>query len=107
MKLEAQIHVLAGAFASQQLAYAHLLDEAQARGLSPDFDHVEVLTGDPGRRLSHYFAAPLAAELARAARGDTLVLVLPGALITGAFAESALLRDLGRHPGTVTRAPLA
>jgi hypothetical protein len=106
MRLEASIHVLCGPFASQPLAYAHLLDAAQAQGLSPDLDHVEVVTGDPVPRLRHYFDAALAGELAQAAGGDTLVLVLPGALVTGSFAETFLLRDLGRHPGTVTRAPL-
>ncbi|WP_308915907.1 hypothetical protein [Jannaschia sp. LMIT008] len=106
MKLAARIHVLAGPFASQQLAYAHLLDVAQDHALSPDFDHVEVVTGPPLPRLRGYFDDAVAADLARAAGGDVLVLVLPGALVTGRFPETAHLRDLGVHQGHVTRAAL-
>ena len=106
MRLAADIAVLAGAFASQPLAYAHLLDAAQRRGLSPDLDHVEVVLPPHGARLRGHFDAATAAELAAAAGGDALVLVLPGALVTGAFAADDRLRDLGRHAGHVLRAPL-
>ncbi|MEM7641756.1 MAG: hypothetical protein AAF366_04440 [Pseudomonadota bacterium] len=103
MRLATTIRVLAGPFASQQLAFAHLLDAAQRDGLSPDFDHVEVV--DPGQtaRLRHIFDADLVDMLAAAAAGQSLILVLPGALTTGAFAEDDRLRDLGAHPGHVTR----
>jgi hypothetical protein len=104
VKLQVDIHVLAGRFGSQQLAFAHLLDAAERAGLSPDFDHVEVIAPDQWTRLAHFFDADLAQVLRRAAGDDALILVLPGALITGAFAADARLRDLGRHPGTLVRA---
>ncbi|MEM7709944.1 MAG: hypothetical protein AAF264_04190 [Pseudomonadota bacterium] len=104
MRLATTIRVLAGPFASQQLALAHLLDVAERTGLSPDFDHIEVIWPDQPARLHHYFDPDLADILARAAGDHALILVLPGALVTGAFAEDARLRDLGAHPGHVTRA---
>ncbi|WP_299838917.1 hypothetical protein [uncultured Jannaschia sp.] len=107
MRIAADIHVLAGDFASQQLAYAHLLDVADAEDLSPDLDHVEVIAGPLHKRLRAYFDDDLVSELARATDGEALILVLPGAFVTGAFPETSLLRDLGRHPGHVTRAALS
>lgn len=104
MKLTAQIDVLAGAFASQQLAFAHLLDTAQAVGLSPDFDHIEVIPPPHTPRLTGYFDAPKVEELSRQARDETLILVLPGALITGTFPADARLRKLGNHTGQIVRA---
>ncbi|MDJ0825264.1 MAG: hypothetical protein QNJ16_07160 [Rhodobacter sp.] len=90
--------VFAGRFASQPLVFAHLLDAADRRGLALDLDHVEVIQGDPTKRLGHAFAPGDVAALA-AARGpdDTLVVVFPEALIPGArlFADTALLRPLG------------
>jgi hypothetical protein len=106
VRLEAEIAVLAGAFASQQLAFAHLLDAAGAQGLSPDLDHVEVIPPPHRPRLDGYFDAATAGEIAAVAGGDWLVLVLPGALVTGAFAADARLRVLGRWRGRLTRAPL-
>ena len=93
------VAVFAGRFASQPLAYAHLLDAAGAAGLALDFDHVEVICGgDPLPRLAHVFDTATAATL-RAARGDadTLVLVFPEALIPGArlFADTGRLRRIG------------
>ncbi len=104
MKLAATIRVLAGDFASQHLAFAHLLDVAERDGLSPDFDHVEVIAGEKDRRLRHYFDDDVARALVEAAQGDALILILPGALVTGRFGEDARLRDLGAHGGHVTRA---
>jgi hypothetical protein len=106
MRLAARIHAYAGAFGSQQLAFAHLLDAAAAQGLSPDFDHVEVIAPPHRPRLDAYFDAPSAAEISDAAGRDAIVLVLPGALVTGAFAPDARLRALGRFDGHVVRAPL-
>ena len=107
MRLEADIHLLAGAFADQRLAYAHLLDAADRQGLSPDFDHVEVVTPPHGARLRGYFDGATVKRLADAAGEEALILVLPGALVTGAFAADARLRDLGRHRGHVTRAAIS
>ena len=103
MKLTAQIDVFAGAFASQQLAFAHLLDRAAVDGLSPDFDHVEVIRPPHLPRLGGYFPES-AATLSAEAGADTLILVLPGALVTGRFAPDGRLRSLGRHCGLITRA---
>ena len=104
MRLAARIDVLAGAFASQPLAFAHLLDAADAAGISPDLDHVEVVAPPHGRRLRGYFPEAAADAIAEAAGTDAVILVLPGALITGAFPENARLRRLGAYEGQVTRA---
>ena len=105
MRLSASIAVLAGDFASQQLAYAHVLDACGAQGLSPDLDHVEVVRAPFARRLAGWFADEAAKEVERAAGGaDTLVVVLPGALLGRELAETDRLRALGRFDGTVVRA---
>ena len=103
-RLEARIDVLAGAFASQPLAFAHLLDAARAQGLSPDFDHVEVIRPPHAPRLRGYFEPEAADGIADAAGGDAVILVLPGALVTGAFAADLRLRRIGTLMGFVRRA---
>ncbi|WP_371155259.1 hypothetical protein [Jannaschia sp. 2305UL9-9] len=104
MRLEAEIEVLAGAFASQQLAFAHLLDAAERTGLAPDLDHVEVVQSPHARRLRGYFDADTAVEIAAEAVSDTVILVLPGALVTGRFDTDKRLRRIGRYVGQITRA---
>ncbi|WP_146204804.1 hypothetical protein [Jannaschia seohaensis] len=104
MRLSAEIEVLAGPFASQQLAFAHLLDAAERAGLSPDLDHIEVIRPPHGTRLRGYFDAATAADIAEQAGDQALILVLPGALVTGRFDTDARLRRLGRFTGQVTRA---
>ncbi|MEM9798406.1 MAG: hypothetical protein AAF919_18090 [Pseudomonadota bacterium] len=104
MRLEAEIEVLAGRFASQQLAFAHLLDAAERTGLSPDLDHVEVIHPPQMPRLRHYFDPDTAAEIAAESGLDAVILVLPGALTTGRFAADARMRRLGRYAGQITRA---
>jgi hypothetical protein len=101
--LPADIAVFAGDFASQPLAFAHLLDAAPML----DLTHVEVIGGtDPTPRLGTYFE-PEAIRAIRQAAGarDTLILVLPAA---HASAECPLgaterLAALGTHRGTVPR----
>ena len=92
------VAVFAGDFASQPLVFAHLLDAADAHGLALDLDHVEVIQGDPGKRLAHAFATNDCA-LIRTAKGtrDTLVLIFPEALIPGArlFRHTERLTPLG------------
>ena len=107
MRLEARIDVFAGRFASQPLAFAHLLDQAERRGLSPDLDHVEVIAPPHAARLRGFFDAATAGALAAEAGADALILVLPGALVRGAFAPDARLRALGRREGRITRAGAA
>lgn len=94
------VAVFAGRFASQPLAFAHLLDAAEAAGLALDVDHVEVICGgDPAPRLAHVFG-PADCAAIRAAQGtdDTLLLIFPEALVPGAqlFGQTARLRPLGR-----------
>ncbi len=92
------VTVFAGIFASQPLVFTHLLDAAEAHSLALDLDHVEVIQGDPERRLSHVLSDEDAARVA-AAKGshETLVLIFSEALIPGArlFEATPLLRPLG------------
>lgn len=100
--LPADISVFAGAFDSQPLVFAHLMDVAP--GL--DLDHVEVILGDdPAARLGPYFPPDTVALLAAKARGAALVLVLPAAFegLHCPFRETDRLSPLGTHRGTITR----
>jgi hypothetical protein len=106
MRLAARIAVYAGRFASQQLAYAHLLDAAARQRLSPDLDHVEVIAPPHRPRLDGYFDPEAAAAIADAAGSDAVILVLPGAFVTGAFEADGRLRPLGAFLGHITRAAL-
>ncbi|MEJ6393681.1 hypothetical protein V8J82_10465 [Gymnodinialimonas sp. 2305UL16-5] len=92
----ADIQVLAGDFASQPLAFAHLLDVAP--GL--DLGHVEVIQSGHAARLGAYFGADIVARLPQT---DTLILVLPGAYsgLDCPLGTTDLLRDLGAVRGTV------
>jgi hypothetical protein len=95
------VAVFSGHFASQPLVFAHLLDAADRHGLALDLDHVEVVQGDPAKRLAHVFAADVVARIQDARDGaDTLVLVFAEALIPGArlFSKTSLLRPIGRFP---------
>ena len=105
MRQAARIDVLCGAFASQPLAFAHLQDAADAQGLTVDLDHVEVVAPPHGTRLAWFFDGGTAAAIAADAGEATVVLVLPGALPTGAFAADRRLRRIGTFEGEVTRAP--
>ncbi len=101
--LPADIAVFAGDFASQPLAFAHLLDAAPTL----DLTHVEVIQEpDPAPRLSPYFE-PATIHALRAARGerDTLILILPAAYDAPdcPLTDTAHLVELGVHRGTVPR----
>jgi hypothetical protein len=66
------VAVYAGSFASQPLAYAHVLDAAEAACLPLDLDHVEVICGgDPGKRLAHVFDAGTTARIPECGRART------------------------------------
>ncbi|MDJ0859142.1 MAG: hypothetical protein QNI90_17320 [Dinoroseobacter sp.] len=99
IRAPAEITVFSGAFASQPLVFAHLLDEAA--GL--DLDHVEVCQGSGLRaRLGGYFDPETVTKILVALEDDdTCVLFLPKA---GTFEGSARLRTLGVFPGTLLRA---
>jgi hypothetical protein len=98
----AVLAVMAGRFASQQLAFAHLLDVADRAGATPDLDDVDVVQGPAARRLAHYFDTDIVASILSAGEGcDTyVVLTDPGALPE---ADTAHLRWLGRFPGHLFR----
>lgn len=100
----AQIAVAAGQFASQQLAFAHLLDEADRARTVPDLDAIDVLQGAaPERRLAHYFDAATVASILNAAEdADTFVLMTKPCDFLGA--DTARLRWLGVFPGHLVRA---
>ncbi|MEL6587018.1 MAG: hypothetical protein AAFY65_08895 [Pseudomonadota bacterium] len=104
MRLAVQIDVFTGDFASQMLAYAHLLDTAERAGLSPDMDHIDVMVPPTRQRLGAYFDDATVAEILDRGAGQALVLVLPGALVTGRFAADHRLTHLGRMAGHMVRA---
>lgn len=95
--LPADISVFAGDFASQPLAFAHLLDIAP--GL--DLTHVEVIQHGHEARLGVYFEAPIARDLAEGAA--TLVLILPPAHagLACPVTQTAHLTPLGLFRGTI------
>ncbi|SDY84438.1 hypothetical protein SAMN05444004_103287 [Jannaschia faecimaris] len=95
MKFHVSIGILAGNFAAQQLAFAHLLDVAP----EADFDQVEVIRRNFEARLAHFFAA---GEGPETISEDTLVLILPGAKVP--LVRTDHLRVVGRFPGKITRA---
>jgi hypothetical protein len=99
----AVLAVMAGRFASQQLAFAHLLDVADRRGTAPDLDAVDVVQGAAAHRLAHYFDTDtVAAILSAGAACDTFVVLTdPDAFPA---ADTAHLRWLGMFPGHLLRA---
>lgn len=99
MRFRVTIGVLAGDFADQRLAYAHLLDVAPRC----DAEQVEVLVRPFGPRLAGFFA-PDVAERLEAVAESGLVLLLPGSGVP--FAATGRLRAIGRLPGTIVRAVL-
>lgn len=103
MKLACDITVMGGTFASQPLAFAHILDAAQTQGRSLDLDHVEVLQAPHAGRLSQWFDPDTCARITELAP-QTLVVFLPGS--SGPLAPTALLTPVGVFLGTLTRAPL-
>lgn len=97
MKFRVSIGVLAGDFATQQLAFAHLLDIAP----QADFDQVEVLARPCERRLAHFFG-PGGGPRDRDMPEDTLILLIPGSGVP--LVRTDHLRVVGRFTGTITRA---
>ncbi|SFJ80696.1 hypothetical protein [Jannaschia pohangensis] len=99
MKFRVEIGVLAGTFASQQLAFAHLLDANPGA----DLEQVEVLARPFGPRLRGYFPDDTVAQLEQLTE-PTLILLLPGSGV--APRDTRMLRFVGRYSGTLTRALL-
>ena len=75
--LPADIALVRGRFASQPLAFAHLLDAAPTL----DLGHVEVVAASGAQaRLTQWFEAPSAQRLAESLTvGECLIVVLPRA----------------------------
>lgn len=95
----ADIHLWCGNFASQQLAFAHLLDEADRFGVALDLDQVEVMIGpETNRRLAHYFET----DPPHAPGPATVTLALPSGTPCP-FANTGRLTYIGRFAGIVTR----
>lgn len=102
-RLSVTLSVFGGDFASQPLAFAHMLDTCP----EIDLDAVDVLQGDIPKRLKGYFNA---AERAQVERGlgarDTCIVVAPGAGRVPE-ADTAHLTWLGRFPGHIIRVEAA
>ena len=93
---EVAVAVWAGSFASQQLAFAHLLDTAEAAGLDLPLDRVEAVPRDARRRLEHILGPETDAVLARAGSADTLVLLVDA---PAPFGSTERLAWIGVFPG--------
>ena len=92
------VQVWAGDFASQQLAFAHLLDCADRAGAALDLDRVEVVPAGDRARLAHVLGDRAGAVMRAAAARNTLVLLVGGG---APFGATERLDDLGLHPGSV------
>jgi hypothetical protein len=101
MKLACDIALMAGNFASQPLAFAHLLDAAEAQGIGLDLDHVEVVQAAQAARLAQWFTPEIHARIPEA---PTLIAFLPAS--GGPLAATDHLTPLGAFPAQITRAPL-
>ena len=64
---EVAVAIWSGRFASQQLAFAHLLDAADKSGVGLPLDRVEVIPREARKRLEHVL-------------GPETVALLPGSL---------------------------
>jgi len=100
----APISAYCGDFASQQLAFAHLLDCADRQGRDVDLDAVEVIgRGQMPTRLAHYFDSATVAEVTRAAgEADTVILMTDSDLLDATSSDR--LRYLGVFAGSLVRA---
>ena len=101
MKLDCNITLMGGTFASQPLAFAHLLDAAQAQGINLDLDNVEVIQSNQPARLAQWFTADTCQNIPTA---QTLIAFLPAS--GGPLTPTDHLCTLGTFPAQITRAPL-
>lgn len=96
----ASIHLWSGDFASQQLAFAHLLDTSDRLGVELDFDQIEVIP-------DHAFAtraAPYFPILPNVMPGPIVVLYACPVGTPCPFAGTDHLAYLGCFEGQVIRA---
>jgi len=98
--LAAAIHLWCGDFASQPLAFAHLLDAADRTGAALDLDAVEVIPrAEAARRLAPYLGDDTAAI-----PGTTLVLLAAPPGTPAPFGDTDRLLYLGCRDGQAPRA---
>jgi len=98
------LSVLSGSFASQPVAFACLLDEAEKRGLSIDLRDADVIQVSSDVRLAHYFRPAIVARIQAAQSEDnTLIILRPTRLtVERDFpTPDSPLRLLGRFAGEV------
>jgi hypothetical protein len=105
MRLACDITLMTGRFASQPLAFAHILDAAERQGRSLDLDNVEVVGQSHAARLAAWFDADTCANImSRLPSKTTIIAFLPAS--GGPLEATDLLTPLGRFAGTLIRAPL-
>ncbi|MEM9709598.1 MAG: hypothetical protein AAF871_12510 [Pseudomonadota bacterium] len=98
----AAIHLWSGDFASQQLAFAHLLDAADFSDAVIDMDAVEVI---PAAKAALRLAPYLGTEINDLPDAPTLILLAAPPDQPPPFEHTALLRYAGCRSGRVLRAP--
>ncbi len=106
-RVPALLTVYAGTFPSQPMAFAALLDAANALGLEADLADIDVIREAREVRLAHYFRPAVAARIAAASGSDdTLIVARPSAITADpAFPpEGARVRLIGRFAGEVIEA---
>lgn len=107
-RVPALLTVLAGRFESQPLAFAALVDAADAFGVTFDLAEVDVIREAIQVRLAHYFRPQVVARLEQMqGEDDTIIILRPGPL-TGdpRFpGDGRHLRLLGRFAGEIIDPP--
>ena len=94
------IHLWSGDFASQQLAFAHLLDTADRVGVPLDLDDVEIIPApEATRRLAPYFDTSLPEV-----RGPVVILLATAPGTDAPFTDTERLAYIGAYEGRVLRA---
>ena len=103
-RVPALLTVYSGTFASQPLAFACLLDQAEKRGMTLDLGDVDVIQHSPEVRLAHYFRPAIVARIQAAQGGDNTVIVLRPTRLSAERdfpTRGAPLRMLGRFAGEI------
>ena len=99
----ATLHIWSGDFASQQLAFAHLLDCAEESGQVFDLDAVEVIPiAETRRRLAPYLGRDLPSF-----SGPVIILLATSPGSPAPFTHTRHLRYEGAFPGHALRAGAA
>ena len=99
--------VLSGDFASQPVAFACLLDQAENRGLAIDLGDADVIQHSPEVRLAHYFRPAIVARIQQAQAADNTLIVLRPTRLSAERdfpTRGGPLRMLGRFAGEIIEA---